>query len=150
MAPYEQDVLTNDSQHSHDISVENVRTSQDDSITKEKYEVEPVIEVVKTMEDLDEDFPDGGLRAWLIVAGVCKSHFHNLSLFMGTLIFFSLRRQCVTHSRRGYQPFIFFKEKKTLDVVWWYHMVPLRFMYRPTCHPDTAYFFFFRGSACII
>ena len=57
-------------QHSHDIAAEVARTSSDQSISKETYEVDPVCEVVGTTVTSEDDYPDGGLRAWLIVAGV--------------------------------------------------------------------------------
>ena len=53
----------------HSITIENVRVSNDDSsISKEEYDEE-----VQTPaeEKSDQDtHPDGGLTAWLIVAGV--------------------------------------------------------------------------------
>ena len=64
---------TNGLQHSNkDIAVENVRVSSDDSsISKEKYDLEvqtPVEEI--SDQNTDDGHPDGGLTAWLIVAGV--------------------------------------------------------------------------------
>ncbi|KIM36456.1 hypothetical protein M413DRAFT_78221 [Hebeloma cylindrosporum] len=47
-------------------TAENVRTSSDHSIPKEKYEVDEPVGISGTYED---DYPDGGVRAWLIVAG---------------------------------------------------------------------------------
>jgi len=57
-------------QQSHDITAEDARTSSDQSISKETYQVDPVCEVVGTTGTSEDDYPDGGLRAWLIVAGV--------------------------------------------------------------------------------
>jgi len=54
-------------QQVHDITAEDARTSSDQSISKETYEVDSVVGTTGTSED---DYPDGGLRAWLIVAGV--------------------------------------------------------------------------------
>ena len=67
---------TNNSQNSSkDITVENVRVSNDgSSISKEKYDLEvqtPVEEI--TNQITDDGHPDGGLTAWLIVAGVRPS-----------------------------------------------------------------------------
>ena len=64
---------TNNSQHSNkDIAVANVRISSDgSSISKEKYDLEvqtPVEEI--SDQNTDDGHPDGGLSAWLIVAGV--------------------------------------------------------------------------------
>jgi len=61
---------TSTSQHSNDITVENKRTSSDHSISKETYEFDPACEVVGVSGTSEDDYPDGGLRAWLIVAGV--------------------------------------------------------------------------------
>jgi hypothetical protein len=65
---------TNNSQHSDkDITVENVRVSNDDSsMSKEKYDLEEVQIPVEEVSDqnADDSHPDGGLTAWLIVAGV--------------------------------------------------------------------------------
>jgi len=61
-----------DFQHSNDFIVENVLASSEDSIAKETHEVKPAFEVVvRTQGEFEEDYPDGGLMAWLIVAGVC-------------------------------------------------------------------------------
>ena len=57
-------------QQPHDITAEDARTSSDQSISKETYEVDPICEVVGTTGTSEDDYPDGGLRAWLIVAGV--------------------------------------------------------------------------------
>ena len=64
---------TNNSRHSNkDIAVENVRISSDgSSISKEKYDLEvqtPVEEI--SDQNIDDGHPDGGLTAWLVVAGV--------------------------------------------------------------------------------
>ena len=64
---------TNNSHHSNeDITAENARVSNDDSsILKEKYDLEvqtPVEEL--SNQNADDGHPDGGLTAWLIVAGV--------------------------------------------------------------------------------
>jgi len=59
-----------DSQHSNDLTVESVLASSEYSISNETYEVNPACEVVGTPETCEDDYPDGGLRAWLIVAGV--------------------------------------------------------------------------------
>lgn len=69
---------TKNSQHSiEDITVENVRVSSDgSSISKEKYDLEvqtPVEEI--SAQNTDDGHPDGGLTAWLIVAGVCRLLF---------------------------------------------------------------------------
>lgn len=61
---------TSTSQHSNDITAETKRTSSDHSMSKETYEVDPACEVVENSGPSDDDYPDGGLRAWLIVAGV--------------------------------------------------------------------------------
>ena len=58
------------SQYSNDVTADNNRTSSDCSISKETYEVNPACEVVGTSGASEDDYPDGGLRAWLIVAGV--------------------------------------------------------------------------------
>ena len=88
--------LTKNSQHSNlDITVENVRVSSDcSSISKEKYDLEVQSPVEEISDQITDDgHPDGGLTAWLIVAGVrvlfLKCDFHNLtiqslsSLFLG-------------------------------------------------------------------
>ena len=70
--------VTKNSQHSNkDITVENVRVSSDgSSISKEKYDLEVQIPVEEISDkNTDDDHPDGGLTAWLIVAGVCPSLF---------------------------------------------------------------------------
>ena len=66
---------TNDSQDSNkDVDIENVLTSNDDSSTstsKERYDLgvqTPVEEISE--KNTDDDYPDGGLTAWLIVVGV--------------------------------------------------------------------------------
>jgi len=62
--------------HDHDVDdcdvtiEENVRSSiSEASITNEKFESAQV-EEHEVAQGSDGDFPDGGLRAWLIVAGV--------------------------------------------------------------------------------
>ena len=65
--------LTKNSQHSNkDITVENVRVSSDcSSISKEKYDLEVQSPVEEISDQITDDgHPDGGLTAWLIVAGV--------------------------------------------------------------------------------
>ncbi|PPQ91371.1 hypothetical protein CVT25_004138 [Psilocybe cyanescens] len=78
MTSYDDD-HTNDSRHSHDITIENVRSSRADSAStsKEKYTVEPAVEVTSTKEkeETEDDHPDGGSRAWLIVAGAMCNTF---------------------------------------------------------------------------
>ena len=67
---------TSNSQHSNkDITVENVRVSNDgSSISKEKYDLEVQTPVEETINQItDDSHPDGGLTAWLIVAGVRPS-----------------------------------------------------------------------------
>ena len=66
---------TNNSQHSNkDITIENVRVSNNgSSISEEKYDLEvqtPIEEVINQNTLADDGHPDGGLTAWLIVAGV--------------------------------------------------------------------------------
>ena len=63
---------TSTSQHSNDITVENKRTSSNHSISKETYEADPACEVAGASGTSEDDYPDGGLRAWLIVAGVSR------------------------------------------------------------------------------
>ena len=65
---------TNNSQLTNkDIIVKNLRVSSDgSSISNEKYDLEvqtPVEEI--SNQSTDDGHPDGGLTAWLIVAGVC-------------------------------------------------------------------------------
>ncbi|KAF8800529.1 MFS general substrate transporter [Phlegmacium glaucopus] len=69
---------TNESRHSNDdITAENAQISADDnSILKDAYDPElqsPVKEIPG--QNLDDDHPDGGLTAWLIVCGVRLSKF---------------------------------------------------------------------------
>lgn len=49
-----------------------VGLSDANSITKEKYEVSSprAVDVQEVVVGGEEDYPDGGLRAWLIVCGV--------------------------------------------------------------------------------
>jgi hypothetical protein len=63
---------TNNSHHSNqDITVDNPRLSNDDSsISKEKYDLEVTTAGEILNQNADDDHPDGGLTAWLIVAGV--------------------------------------------------------------------------------
>ncbi|KDR69289.1 hypothetical protein GALMADRAFT_256119 [Galerina marginata CBS 339.88] len=61
-----------DPRHSNDITTENVRSSEENSITKEKYAADTV---VTTQEAAESDYPDGGLRAWLIVCGAMCNTF---------------------------------------------------------------------------
>jgi hypothetical protein len=72
--------LIKNSQHSNKfITVENGRvTSDGSSISKEKYDLEvqtPVEEISDQNTGTDDGHPDGGLTAWLIVAGVCLPFF---------------------------------------------------------------------------
>ena len=61
---------TNNSHHSNeDITIENVRISNDSSISKEKYDLEAPVEELSN-QNTDDGHPDGGLTAWLVVAGV--------------------------------------------------------------------------------
>ena len=70
-----------------DITVENVGVSDNGSlISKENYDLEvqtPVEEIINQNTLADDGHPDGGLRAWLIVAGVrllfpiVNSQFYN-------------------------------------------------------------------------
>jgi len=62
-------------QQPHHVTAEDARTSSDQSISKESYEVDPIFEVVGTTGTSEDDYPDGGLRAWLIVAGVSTVTF---------------------------------------------------------------------------
>jgi hypothetical protein len=58
----------------HSNKVENIRVSSDgSSISKEKYdfEVQTPVEEISDQNIADDGHPDGGLTAWLIVAGVC-------------------------------------------------------------------------------
>jgi hypothetical protein len=95
--------LTKNSQHSNkDITVENVRVSIDgSSISREKYDLEvqtPVEEI--SDQNTDDGHPDGGLTAWLVVAGVCLPsllRLHNL-----IILFSPFLRQCVIQARRKY------------------------------------------------
>ena len=96
---------TNDSQHAdEEITVETLRISNDDgSILKEKYdlEVQTPVEAISS-QNSDDDHPDGGLTAWLIVAGV--------RLFLYSIVSSqsydpsppSFLRRCVIHARRKY------------------------------------------------
>lgn len=59
-----------DSHHSNDPIMENVLSPSEHSISKETYEVRPACEVLGNTATSEDDYPDGGLRAWLIVAGV--------------------------------------------------------------------------------
>lgn len=64
---------TNQSRHSNeDITITSIRVSIDDnSITKEKYDLEiqaPVAEISE--QNPDDEHPDGGLTAWLVIFGV--------------------------------------------------------------------------------
>ena len=64
---------TDESRHSNeDITVENVPVSNDgNSISKEKYDIEVQSPVIETLgQNSDHGYPDGGLAAWLVVAGV--------------------------------------------------------------------------------
>ena len=66
------------SHHSNDITIGNTRSSDVDqnSIEKEKYEANADVEEVPGRSKevtAEEDYPDGGLRAWLIVVGVSCS-----------------------------------------------------------------------------
>ena len=63
---------TNNSYHSNqDITIDNPRISNDDSsISKEKYDLEVTTAGEISNQNTDDDHPDGGLTAWLIVAGV--------------------------------------------------------------------------------
>ena len=66
------------SHHSNDITIGNTRSSDVDqnSIEKEKYEANADVEEVPGRSKevtAEEDYPDGGLRAWLIVVGVSSS-----------------------------------------------------------------------------
>ena len=62
---------TDESQHSNeDVTIESLRVSNDDgSISREKYDLETPVEEISS-QNLDDDHPDGGLTAWLMVAGV--------------------------------------------------------------------------------
>ena len=81
----------------HPTTVENERVSADDnnSILKEKYdlEVQPPVEACDRHLDLAGDYPDGGLTAWLVVCGVCVSKFsivtHNLTVILFSFLFYS-------------------------------------------------------------
>ena len=60
----------------HPITVESERISADDnSILKEKYDLEVQLPVEACDRHLAADYPDGGLTAWLVVCGVCVSSF---------------------------------------------------------------------------
>ncbi|KAH9484578.1 Aspyridones efflux protein apdF [Psilocybe cubensis] len=72
----------NDSRYSHDITIENVRSSRADSMSstsKEKYTVHSTIEAASTKDkeegEVEDDYPDGGTRAWLILAGAMCNTF---------------------------------------------------------------------------
>lgn len=98
------------SHHSNDITIGNARSSDVDenSIEKEKYEANADVEEVQGRRKevlAEEDYPDGGLRAWLIVVGVCHRR-ERRPLFSKPIdrvspsdIFF-FPRGCVTLSRR--------------------------------------------------
>jgi len=64
------DATTNSSRHSNDITTENIPSEVDTWSTKEKYQAE-VVETQGGLND-DEEYPDGGLKAWLVVVGVCR------------------------------------------------------------------------------
>ena len=97
----------NNSQHSTkdiDITVENVRVSNDDSsISKEKYDLEEVQTAAeeKSGQNTDDGHPDGGLTAWLIVAGV-RPMFPILTSQSYNTFPPSFLRRCATHARRKY------------------------------------------------
>lgn len=79
------DMNLDDSEHSssRDITLmSETRLSDTNSVAKEKCEVSPPreVETHKVAMANEDDFPDGGLRAWLIVAGVrhvyyCAYHY---------------------------------------------------------------------------
>ena len=97
-----QRINCNNSQHSDkDITVENVRALNDgSSLLKEKFDLE-----MQTLEEIsdqntDDGHPDGGLTAWLIVAGV-----RFLFLIVTSQSYLSplpFLRRCVVRARRKY------------------------------------------------
>lgn len=60
----------NDAKLSDDVTVGNTQSSLDEDIKNEPHNSEKVTEAVPIGT---EDYPDGGLRAWLIVVGVSRS-----------------------------------------------------------------------------
>ncbi|KAF8147570.1 MFS general substrate transporter [Crassisporium funariophilum] len=92
MVHHDQDLY--ESRHSNDITAENVRISTDNSISKEKYEGDTVIEEIREGES-EEDFPDGGLRAWLIVCGAMCNTFSTFGYVNSWGIFQNYYQQTV-------------------------------------------------------
>lgn len=65
-------VLASDAQVGEDGPSSNVSTIKEKNV--EKSDVRVVEEAQAEANNANDDFPDGGLRAWLIVVGV-RSHF---------------------------------------------------------------------------
>lgn len=95
---------SNESRHSNeDITIENAQVSIDDkSILKTEYDPELQSPDKETSGlNSDDDYPDGGLTAWLVVCGVRLSNFSILTRFTNFFVFFpALLRRCVIHAQR--------------------------------------------------
>ena len=95
------------SEHSsskHETATMEVRLSNASSIIKQKYDVSSprAADVQKVVLDGEADYPDGGLRAWLIVCGVRDAlQLHILAEYSHG-VFFAELRLCATLSRRKF------------------------------------------------
>ena len=95
------------SEHSsskHETATTEVGLSDASSIVKEKYEVSSprAADVQEVAVGGEEDYPDGGLRAWLIVCGVRDAlQLHILAEYSHG-VFFAELRLCATLSRRKF------------------------------------------------
>jgi hypothetical protein len=87
---------TEKSQHSNeDVTIDSLRVSNDGG-SREKYDLEIPVEEMSS-QNSDDDHPDGGFTAWLMVAGVRLT----FSAMSSQSYDYFLRR-CAIHARRKY------------------------------------------------
>ncbi|KAF9555808.1 MFS general substrate transporter [Agrocybe pediades] len=90
-----------ESRRSNEITIENAPSStQDNYSVKEKYAGGPPLEVVDHKDSVleDEEYPDGGLKAWLVVVGAMCNTFSTFGYVNSWGIFQSYYQESILQS----------------------------------------------------